>query len=198
MKLLCAAAALVFPLLAALLGAACGTAPTDIGFTATMYSNQEYGFSLQYPSGFTKVEVPRDAKDPGAPLLDVFFADPQGTQVAGKSVDVMEVAVYKMNAAPSDADLATHKKDFEAMLIDLVGKLPGLKVARPPTWTTVDGRPAVTETYTYKVSGQDVAASVQLAFKDAQAYLVRAQAARAVWPTTGRELVSSMATFQFL
>ena len=198
MKLLWAPAALVCVLVTGVFAAACGTAPTDIGFTAAMYSSREYGFTIQYPSGFTKVEVPRDAKDPGAPLLTVFFADPQGTQVAGKSVDAMEVAVYKMNAAPTDADLATHKKDFEAMLVELVGKLPGLKVARPPAWITVDGRPAVTETYTYKVSGQDVAASVQLAFKGAQAYLVRAQAARAVWLTTGRELVSSMATFRFL
>ena len=189
-----------------LVAAACGTAPSDVGsasptgngFTATTYKNQDFGFSIRVPSGFAKVELPRDTGDPAAPLLDVVFVDPEGTQIDGKSVDTLEVAVYKMNAAPTDADFSKHKKDFEAMLVTLVGTVSGLRVAEPPAWTTVDGRPAVTETYTYKISGQDVAASAQLVFKDAQAYLVRAQAARAVWQTTGRELVSCMATFTLL
>jgi hypothetical protein len=198
MARLCAAAALACVLAAGLFVAACGTAPTDAGFTVTKYTNREYGFSIQFPYGFTTVEVPRKAKARGAPLLDVFFADPEGTQIEGKSVDALEVAVYTMNAAPTSADFTKHKKDFEAMLPTLVGKPPGLKIARPPAWTTVDGRPAVTLTYTYKVSGQDVAVSAQLVFQDAQAYLVRAQAARVVWQTTGRELVSCMATFRFL
>jgi hypothetical protein len=190
--------ALVFVAVVSLVVSACGTAPTDIGFPATMYSTREYGFSIQYPSDFAKIEVSRDSSDPAAPLFQIFFADPAGTRIKGKSVDTLEVAVYEMTAAPTDTDFAQHKKDFEGMLVGLIGKLPRLKLAEGPSWTRVDGRPAVSETYTYRVSGQDVAVSAELVFNEAQAYLVRAQAGRAVWPTTGRKLVSSMATFAFL
>lgn len=198
MKELRALVALVVVVALGVGAAACGGAPADIGFTATTFSSQEFGFALQYPSGFSKVDVPPDAEDPAAPKLDVFFVDPEGTQIGGKSVDTLEAAVYQMSGAPEEADFTTHKKDFEAMLADLVGDLPDLKVAKPLAWTTIDGRPAVTETYTYTIDGKDVAASAQLAFKDDLAYLVRAQASRATWTTTGRELVSSMATFEFL
>jgi len=198
MKYLHALAALAAAVMLGTVASACGGAPTDVGFTATTYSNRESGFAIQYPSGFTEVEVPQDAKDPGAPELNVFFVDPEGVQIGGKSVDTLEAAVYQMSGSPDEADFTTHKKDFEAMLTDLVGDLPDLKIAKPLAWTTIDSRPAVTETYTYTIEGKDVAASAQLAFKDDLAYLVRAQASRATWATTGRELVSSMATFEFL
>jgi len=167
-------------------------------FGVAHYTNAELGFAIDYPAGFTRLEVPADGTDPAAPRLDVFFADPKGVQVGGKTVDTLEAAVYAMSAAPKKADFASHKADFEAMLAALIGSPPGLKVVEPVAWTTVDGRPAVTEAYTYTVSGHDVAASVQLAFKGDRAYLVRAQAARETWPTTGRQLVSCMATFAFL
>jgi hypothetical protein len=193
--------ALASCVLVVLLGAvlvACGGAPADVGFTSTLYSNQDYGFSIEYPAGFTKAELPANSADAGAPKLDVIFVDPQGAQISGKAVDTLETAVYQMNAAPKASDFTAHKKEFQAMLVELVGKLPHLKIAKPLTWSTVDGRPAVAETYTYAIGGKDLAASSQLVFKDALAYLVRAQASRATWPTTGRELVSCMATFQFL
>ncbi len=167
-------------------------------FAVTQYGSHEYGFSVDYPTGFAKLEMPPDTKDPAAPELQVFFADPAGTKVGGTSVDMLEVAVYRMSAAPKEADFTTHKADFEAMLATLIGTLPGLKVVEPLAWSTVDGSPAVSETYAYTVSGHDVAASVQLAFRGDRAYLVRAQAAKETWATTGRQLVSCMATFAFL
>lgn len=181
-------------------GSSSGPSPASSAssFGVAHYANEEYGFSIDYPAGFTKLEVPPDTTNPASPKLDVFFADPDGTQVAGTSVDTLEVAVYRMSAAPKKSDFTTNRGDFEAMLGVLVGQPPGLKVVEPVVWTTVDGRPAVTETYTYTVSGHDVAASVQLAFKGDGAYLVRAQAARETWATTGRQLVSCMATFAFL
>jgi hypothetical protein len=198
---LCAVAALVCVIVVGLAAAACGTAPSadeTTGFTASQYANQDFGFSIQFPDGFTKVELPRNVKDPAAPLLDVLFVDPEGTQIGGKAVDALEVAVYKLNAAPTHTDFTKNKKDFEAMLVTLIGEVPGLAIAESPAWTTVDGRPAVTETYTYSISGEQVAASAELVFKGARAYLVRAQAGRAAWQTTGRKLVSCMATFAFL
>ena len=173
-------------------------ASTASSFSVAHYENQEYGFGIDYPAGFTKLELPPKAGDPAAPKVQVFFADPAGTKIAGTTVDTLEVAVYGLSAAPKKTDFTTNKADFEAMLGVLVGQPPDLKVVEPVAWTTVDGRPAVTETYTYTVSGRDVAASVQLAFKGDGAYLVRAQAARETWETTGRQLVSCMATFAFL
>ena len=202
MKLPRAAVALLCTLLIALVLVACGTTQpagdVNAGFQASTHTNQKYGYSIEYPSGFARIEVPPDGEDPKAPLSDVFFADPKGTQIDDKAVDTLEVAVYSMSAAPTAADFKQHKKDFEAMLAVLIGTLPSYQVAEPLAWTTVAGRPALTETYTYQISGKDVAASAELVFRDAQAYLVRAQAARVVWQTTGRELVSCMAAFVFL
>ena len=191
---------------AGLFAAGFGTAPTDVGgagpagscFAAMTYRSQDFGFSIQLPSGFTKVGPARGTEDAAAPPRDLLFVDPKGTQIDGKTVDTLEVIVCEMNAAPADPDFAERRMDFEAMVVAIVGEVPGLRVAERPTWTTVDGRPAVTKTHTCKVSGQDAATSAQLVFRDARAYLVRALAARAVWQTTGRELVSCVAIFAFL
>jgi hypothetical protein len=192
-----AALALVLALVVAL--AACGGTPiADQGFTTTLYASHEYGFSLKYPADFDAFGASPDAKDPGAPKMQEFFFDAQGTKVDGKSVDILEVAVYQMSSAPAQADFEAHKRDFEAMLVGLIGKVPDLKMVKPISWTTLDGRPAVTLTCTYTIGGKDVAASALLVFKDDRAYLVRAQASRETWATTGRELASSMASFEFL
>jgi hypothetical protein len=199
MRMLHGAAALALVLALVGIVAACGGAPVaDQGFTTTLYASHEYGFSLQYPAGFDALQAPPDAKDPGAPKLQQFFFDPQGARIADKAVDTLEVAVYQMSSAPAKGDFKKRKGDFEAMLVGLIGKVPDLKMVKPITWTTVEDRPAVTLTCTYTIGGKDVAGSALLIFEDDRAYLVRAQASRGTWATTGRELASSMASFAFL
>lgn len=208
MKHLHAFTALAAVVMLGAVASACGGAPASVTssapavtastFSVAHYTNDEHGFAIDYPEGFAKLEMPADGADPKAPLFDVFFADPEGAQISGKTVDTLEVAVYGMSAAPTEADFDENKADFEAMLAVLVGELPDLKVVEPIAWITVDGRPAVTQTYTYTISGHDVAASAELVFKAEKAYLVRAQAARETWATTGRQLISSMATLTFL
>lgn len=184
----------------AALVAACGgvsttsPSPSSSTWTASMFGKHEYGFSIKYPTGYTKVELPSGSGKAGEPLYHVVFVDPKGAKAGDKSLDMLEVGVYQMTGSPKPADFKKHKKDFEGMLAQLIGTPPDLHVAEGPTWTTVAGQPAVMETYTYTTGGVDVAATATLVFKGDRAYYVRAQAARTTWPTTGRTLESAIAT----
>ena len=167
-------------------------------WSSALYSSQEYGFSIQYPSTFKTLEIPPEKNADAGPLFHVVFADPDGATIAGNSVDTLDVSVYEMNRAPSPAEFKRHKKDFQRMAMELVGKPQSLRIAEPFKWGTYAGEKALQGVYTYQIDGSDVAASATLVFRDARAYLIRAQASRETWGTTGRELVSSVATFAFL
>ena len=182
-------------LLVALGAAACGGGALNDGAVLSAYSNAQYGFSVKFPAGW--VEATKTGSKLADPLFVVFFADGNGAQVAGQAVDVMAVSVYKVSKPVTAADVKKKQKEFTAMAMGLVGKPVRLRVVEPPSVKTVDGQPAISVTYTYRLSGKDVAAMSTLVFKGDTAYWITGQASRATWPTMGRVLASCMATFAF-
>jgi len=177
---------------------ACGGFSPVAGWSSTLYSCREYAFAIEYPSSYVRLEVPTAESGDAAPLFHIFFADPEGATIAGKAVDTLDVSVYEMNRAPTETDLKMHQRDFVRMVGVLDGKLHGLRIVEPFTWGTFADEQALKGFYTYRIDGKDVAASATLVIHGTRAYLIRAQASRETWGTTGRLLMSSVASFSLL
>jgi hypothetical protein len=178
-------------LVLATVAGACGGGMND-GAVFSTYSNRDYGFSIRYPAGWVKAT--KTGTGPSDARFAVFFADGDGAVAGGQAVDVIAVSVYEVNKPVTMQDVKAKQREFGAMALDLVGKPSKLRIVEPPTIKTVAGQPAVSLTYTSRISGKDVAAMSTLVFKGNRAYWLTGQASRATWPTMGRLLASSIAT----
>lgn len=191
------AALMVTMALGGALAAAGCAAESTAGAPDFHYANADYGFTLNVPADFV-VGHPKgsNARHSGL-LFTVAFANPQGTIVSGKAVDVVEVAVYKLNRTASSSDVGTHEADFEGIAAKLIGRPEGLQVAAPFALTKLGGVPALTTTYVFRASGQDIATIAYLVPRGKRLYWVTAQAARENWDQSGQRLSSLTKSFAF-
>jgi hypothetical protein len=174
-----------------------GGAPRATGSPAPLsrLTSQEWGFSLQYPAGFVRVEPPVDTLDDPGLLYQLLLADPAGAKRGETALDVLSVSVRRMRPAAKTGDLRKHRDDFEAMALQLIGRPEGLRLAGPLRLGTLGKQAALRAEYAYRVAGEDVAAVAYLVPVGRRAYWVTAQASRATWDTAGRRIGAAMGSF---
>ncbi|HTX67599.1 MAG TPA: hypothetical protein VMH50_00430 [Thermoleophilia bacterium] len=189
-------------LVAALALAACAGSPQSSPSSSSLLSvptvaldSPQGGFSISYPADFVKVEPSVDPTTDAGLVYQVLLADPTGAKSGGSALDVLGVTVRRMSKAAAQGDLARHKVQFEAMAAQLIGKLPGLKLVAPFSLTKLGGQAALRTAYVYKAGGADVAAVAYLMPAGERVYWVTGQASKGTWPTSGRVIGASLATF---
>jgi hypothetical protein len=178
-------------------GQALQASPSASGVRAATFESPQWGFTLDYPASFVRVEPPvAPENDPGL-LYAVYCADPAGAKSGGSALDDLGVTVRSMSRTAKPGDLKKHRGDFEHIALQLVGKPDGLNIVQPFKLTTLGGQPALKGTFTSKVNGADIATVAYLVPYGDRAYWVTAQASRQDWATAGRELGAALATVKF-
>jgi hypothetical protein len=192
------AAVVVLAAAAPLLLAGCGGSSPSImtsGVPATLFSSEQWGFSLKYPARCVQSTPAVDQKATPGLEFRLFVADPEGTVVDGKALDVFSVDVYRMTKAAGPADLKKHRKDFEAMAQEIIGKPPALQVITPFAIAAIGGRPALKVEYGYKSGATPMVVAGYLVPKRDLLYWISAQAS----PKTagGSDMGMTVSSFTF-
>jgi hypothetical protein len=179
-------------------GTSLSSSPSPSGTKAATFESSEWGFTLDYPAQFVKIEPTASPAGGSGLLYQVYFADPTGAKSSGGSaLDGLSVSVHSMSRTARPGDLKKFRGDFENMARELAGKLNTFKIVQPFEIAALGGRPALKGTYTHKIDGSEVATVAYLVPKDDRVYWVTAQASRQTWPAASRELGASVATLRF-
>jgi len=163
----------------------------------TLLTSEEWGFSLSYPSQYLRAEPPVDPQVDSGLLYQVLLADPVGAKRGDTALDVLAVYVRRIRPAAKPGDLRSHRSDFEAIAMQLIGRPDGLKLVQRPRMDALGGRPALKVEYISRVKGADVAAVSYLVPIGDRVYWVTGQASRETWDTVGRGIGSAMASMEF-
>ncbi len=170
---------------------------TQAGIYLTPFDSGEHGFTIMFPSGYVRTEPPVDQDADPSLMYQVYFADPEGAQSAGTALDVLAIAVHRMNRTASRDDFREHLDEFRQMAHGLVGKRPKLRMVEPFEVAVLGGKPALRGVFSYRISGQDVAAMAYLVPVEDRAYWIVGQASRGTWDSAGRLLGSSIDSIEF-
>jgi hypothetical protein len=165
-------------------------------FSTAMVGSREFGFSLRYPAEFVKVEPAVSASTQPGLLYQVYMADPDGAMSGEVTLDVLGLAVYRMNKAAGPGDVSRHKREFRAVAANLVEHPEGLRIMEPFGVTELAGHEALKGIYSYRVGDANVAVVAYLIPVGERAYWVTGQASRQTWESTGRILGSAIATLR--
>ena len=187
---------------AAILVTGCGSgeplsaSPSASGLRVAAFDNPKWGFSLEYPAKYVRIEPSPGANQGSGLLYQVYFADPTGGKSGSSALDTLGITIRSMSRTAKPGDLKKFRSDFENMALQLVGKPEGLKIVQPFRLATLGGKPALKGAFTYKVGGKDVAAVAYLVPQADRIYWVTAQASRQTWATASKELGAALATLK--
>jgi hypothetical protein len=173
-------------------GATGGSSPAG---TAT-YTNDQYGFSITPDAQFTQGEPVQGTGTGGASVLDVVFADKNGTTVADRYVDAIQVSVYALARSVKPAEVPKLKKEVQGVVDQMMSSISTGKIVAPLEEVTVNGVPGFAFKYTYTQDGQPVTAVAFFLVKGKYEYQVTAQAASGKWDALKGKLEGAVQTFK--
>jgi hypothetical protein len=143
--------------------------------TAT-YTNDQYGFSLTYDKQFSEGKPVEGASAGGSPVFDVVFADKDGTIIADRYVDAIEILVYELAREVKPAEVPKLKAEVQGVVDELLASAPSAAVVQPLEKVAVNGVPGFSFRYTYSEGGTELTAVTYFLFKGKYEYEITGQA----------------------
>lgn len=133
--------ALVLVLGASVVLAGCGSAEegsaTGDGSTAT-YTDDDYGFSFDYPSDWQVVTATETNLSGGAaPTVEVTVGNPDGAVIDDTGVDIFMVRVYELNIVIDESVLPQTLTELQGLITGMQADDPSLQIIEPLSETTV-------------------------------------------------------------
>ena len=178
--------------------AACGSGGGDSGSSSggtTTYTNDQYGFTMTYDSQFSEGEPVEGASAGGSPVFDVVFADKQGTIIADRYVDAVEILVYELAREVKPAEVPKLKADVQGVVDQLMTSASSATVVQPLEGVTVNGVPGFRFKYTYTKGGTELTAVTYFLFKGKYEYEITAQTTSANWDALKGKLEAAVQSF---
>ena len=178
--------------------AACGSGGGDSGSSSggtTTYTDDQYGFTMTYDSQFSEGEPVEGASAGGSPVFDVVFADKQGTIIADRYVDAVEILVYELAREVKPAEVPKLKADVQGVVDQLMTSASSATVVQPLEGVTVNGVPGFRFKYTYTKGGTELTAVTYFLFKGKYEYEITAQTTSANWDALKGKLEAAVQSF---
>lgn len=168
--------------------AACGNAGPKT------YSDPEYGFSFQYPSGWRIMEVePSDLPEMVSQSVGAW--DPRGSgNEAGMALDFVSVDVFELGT-DSGVSTDTLQEEFERWLATTGFSDSTFSVVQDPVTVTVGELDGYQATYTYSENGIDVRVTEYWLLSDDVLYDLYTSASEDHWEVNSAEFAAFLDSF---
>ena len=161
----------------------------------TTYTNDQYGFTMTYDTQFSEGEPVEAASAGGSPVFDVVFADKQGTVIADRYVDAIEILVYELAREVKPAEVPKLKAEVQGVVDQLMTSASSATVVEPLEEVTVNGVPGFSFKYTYTEGGAELTAVTYFLFKGKYEYEITAQTTSANWDALKGKLEAAVQSF---
>jgi hypothetical protein len=161
-----------------------GSSGNSSGSGAT-YTDKTYGFSFQYPDGWTLQEQAdqADVSSGAAPTAMVAAYNPKGAKTDTSYVDLVEVSIYKLSGAVDDSVMPQLEEEVKSVFAGLESQAKDLKVVEDMTAVTMAGIKGWKITYSFDKDGVPAESTLYLLFGGTLEYQLLIQAAAADWQT---------------
>ncbi len=161
----------------------------------TTYANDQYGFTITYDNQFSEGEPVEAASAGASAVFDVVFADKQGTVIADRYVDAIEVLVYELAREVKPAEVPKLKAEVQGVVDQLMTSTPSATVVEPLEEVTVNGVPGFKFKYTYTEGDTELTAITYFLFKGKYEYEITAQTTSANWDALKGKLEAAVQSF---
>ena len=161
----------------------------------TTYSNDQYGFSMTYDNQFSEGKPVEGASAGGSPVLDIVFADKDGTVVSDRYVDAIEVLVYELAREVKPAEVPKLKAEVQNVVDELIASASSATIVEPLAEVTVNGVPGFSFKYTYKEGDTELTAVSYFLFKGKYEYEITTQTTSANWATLQGKFEAAVQSF---
>ena len=175
-------------------GSGGGDSGSSSGGTTT-YTNDQYGFTMTYDSQFSEGEPVEAASTGASAVFDVVFADKQGTIIADRYVDAIEILVYELARRVKPAEVHKLKAEVQSVVDQLMTSASSATVVQPLEGVTVNGVPGFRFKYTYTEGGTELTAVTYFLFKGKHEYEITAQTTSANWDALKGKLDAAVQSF---
>ena len=183
--------------------AACGSSESDGDGDATpsaeaattTYHNDEYGFSITYPSDYKEAPVEFSSSTANGPVFDIGFGDPEGTIIDDMALDGLQISVYELSKKVPPESVPDLEKDFQNLVDSLMPGLEDGKILDPLGPVELNGVPGFGFSYTYKQGDTEIRATTFFLVKGQYQYVVTAQASMDRWDEVSPELEAAAMSF---
>ena len=175
-----------------------GSGGSDNGSSSggtTTYTNDQYGFTMTYDTQFSEGEPVEAASAGGSPVFDVVFADKQGTIIADRYVDAIEILVYELAREVKPAEVPKLKAEVQGVVDQLMTSASSATVVQPLEEVTVNGVPGFRFKYTYTEGGTELTAVTYFLFKGKYEYEITAQTTSANWDALKGKFEAAVQSF---
>lgn len=146
------------------------------------YSDKTYGFSFQYPEDWRVQEgnsAEITAGSNAKTAVGVF--DPRGTKVNDIYIDLMQLALYELNATIDETMMPLVKPELENVLAQLEAQSADMERQGDLTQTTVNGLTGFMVTYTFSQDGEPATSTLYFLFAGNREYQLTCQSATSNW-----------------
>ncbi len=159
------------------------------------YTNDQYGFSITYADKLTQGEPVEGTGTGGSSVLDVIFADKNGSLVSDRYVDIVQTSVYELTRELKPSEVKQIKTELQGIVDQLMSSLPGGTVVEELSPVEVNGIPGFGFKYTYTEGDTDLTAVTFFLFKGKYEYQITAQATSDQWDTIKGDLEAAVNSF---
>ena len=172
-----------------------GSGGGSSGGGTTTYTNDEYRFALTYSDQFSEGQPVEGASVGASAVFDVVFADKQGTIVADRYVDAIEILVYELAREVKPAEVPKLKAEVQGVVDQLMTSASSATVVQPLEEVTVNGVPGFRFKYTYTEGGTELTAVTYFLFKGKYEYEITAQTTSANWDALKGKFEAAVQSF---
>jgi len=165
------------------------------GGGTTTYTNDQYGFTITYDNQFSEGKPVEAASAGASAVFDVVFADKQGTVIADRYVDAIEILVYELAREVKPAEVPKLKAEVQGVVDQLMTSTSSATVVEPLAGVTVNGVPGFTFKYTYTEGGTELTAITYFLFKGKYEYEITAQTTSANWDALKGKFEAAVQSF---
>ena len=173
----------------------CGGGTPPVSGTTTTYTNDEYGFTLTHDNQFSEGERVAGGAGVGSSVLDVIFADKNGTVVGDRYVDAIQLSVYELARSINPDEVPRLKAELQGVVKRLMRATASATIVEPLRKTAVNGVPGFSFKYTYTEGGTPLTAVTSFLFKGRYEYQITAQATSKDWDALRGKLETAVQTF---
>ena len=195
----CVALLLVLAGLALTLAGCSGSGGNDTGGSSaggtTTYTNDKYGFSLTHDDQFSEGKPVEGTSAGGSSVFDVVFADKNGTIIADRYVEAVQVSVYELAREVKPAEVPKLKAEIQGVVDELMTGASSAEIVQPLEKVTINGVPGFSFTYTYTEDGTELTAATYFLIKGKYEYEITAQTTSENWDALKGKLEAAAQSF---
>jgi hypothetical protein len=158
------------------------TAPPAADLDTEQYTNEEHGFSFDYPAAWEiKDDLTEQTSAGGNSIFSIGAFDPDGTVANDTLLDGVVVNLYQLNVQVDDSNLADIRAEMEGMLAGMESSQEGLSTIAPLEDIKVGSLPGFKVTYAFPQEGVPLVSTLYFLFQDDVEYQVIVQSAEELW-----------------